>query len=153
MLAEQLDVSWSCDVFVNREPDPQHPQCLYRAARFLETDLPAIVSHLTGRALITVQPYRLHVWAFRKGSHVDAGASLAPPGGLDVFIGLTGDTWPPELGGQLELLDASGAVVEQRRPGWDTLDIIDGQPWHVTLVERHVELLMLRVAMAPAERV
>jgi hypothetical protein len=149
VLAEHEDLSWACEVGVPDDPDPQLAACMHRLAALLDTELPALAGAITGRRLAPPARRRVHVWAFRKGGHVAAGRPLAPPGGLDVWIGLTGARWPAELGGHVDRVDAGGSAAITHAPGWDTLDLIDGLGHRIALVCAHVEALWVRSYLVP----
>lgn len=142
--ADHEDLSWSCEIGVPEDFDPQHPACLYRLVDFLDHRLPPLASAVVGRELAPVALGRVHVWAFRCGAHVDAGAALAPAGGVDVILGLTAGSWPASWGGHL--------VVGDRAPlplGPNTLDLLSGN-FRVSLVTRHVQALAVRAILRPA---
>ncbi len=150
LAAEQEDLSWACEIELPPEPDAQHAACLFRLASFLDRELPVLAGAITGRRLAAPARHHIHVWAFRKGAHVAAGEALAPPGGLDVLVGLTGARWPAELGGHLALVDGAGATVAEHPPGWDTLDLIDHLGHRIPVVRAHVEALWVRTFLVPA---
>ena len=148
--AAHTDLSWSCDVGVPRDPDPQHPPCLFRLTRFLRLDLPALVSAIVGRALTVSEPDNIHLWALRKGAYVDDGGPLAPAGGLDVLLGLTGAHWPADWGGHMVWTSARDRSMALP-PGFDTLDLLDGGRFQIPLLTRPVESLSIRATLEPVE--
>ena len=101
------------------------PEAHQRLVRFLRTDLPQLVSAITGRALELGGDPAAWVWSARKGSYVDAGTAHAPEGGVDVVLGLTAGTWPREWGGHM-LWRGDAGDEYHLPPGFDTLDILDG---------------------------
>jgi hypothetical protein len=142
LVPEHLDLSWSCELVVPERYDPQHPQCLYRLARFLDVDLPALVERVTGRALSPPQARTVHVWELRRGAYVDHGAPLGPDGSVDVLLGLTGARWPEADGGHLHTGDR---VLE---PGFATLDLLGGASFYIPVLRRHVRALAVRTFLA-----
>lgn len=142
LVAEHLDLSWSCELVVPEPYDPQHPRCLYRLVRFLDHELPALVAQVTGRTLAPPQPRTVHVWELRCGSYVDRGAPLAPDGGVDVVIGLTGARWPEAWGGHMQIGQRTLA------PGFATVDLASGQDYRIPLLHRQVRALAVRTYLA-----
>lgn len=135
---------WGCDVGVPAV-EPQHPEPLYRAVRFVDRDLPQLVEAITGRALETPQPSWLRVRVLRKGSFAEPPQE--PATGLRFVLGLTRARWPEAWGGHMDLLDPDEPtrVVQRREPGFDTLDLFQASPGcRTSLVLRHVEALSLR---------
>jgi hypothetical protein len=134
-------VWWGCTVALPPLPDPQLPECFYRIVRFFDDDLPELARAITGRRLAPPRRGRFDVRIWRKGSFAD-GAPLVPPAALEAVLGLTAASWPEAWGGSVELLDADGAVIERRPPGFDTLDLTEGTPpMRTTLLTRHVAVL------------
>ena len=150
-LAEQVALTWACEIQVPDEIDPQHPEALYRLVDFLDRDLPALASAITGRSLVPPMARVVHVSSLRRGAYVDAGATLAPPGGVDVVLGLTGARWPAGHGGHTEWVEDDGAVSQQLAPGFDTLDLHPPGRYRVPLVTRPVRALAVRTILVPQE--
>jgi hypothetical protein len=142
LVAQHLDLSWSCELEVPEAYDPQHPRCLYRLVRFLDVELPALVEQVTGRALAPPRPRTVHVWQLRRGAYVDQGQPLGGAGSIDVLIGLTGERWPAAWGGHLQVGARSLA------PGFATLDLLGGQRFHLPLLRRHVRTLAVRTFLS-----
>lgn len=150
-LAEQVALTWACEIQVPDEIDPQHPEALYRLVDFLDRDLPALARTITGRALAPPVARVVHVSSLRRGAYVDAGTTLAPPGGIDVVLGLTGPRWPADCGGHTERLDDDGAVSQRLAPGFDTLDLYPAGRYRVPLLTRPVRTLAVRTLLVPEE--
>jgi hypothetical protein len=148
IFAAHEDLSWSVDLRAPVEADPQHPPCLVRLARFLARDLPVLAERITGRRLAIGEPGTLHFWQLRKGAYVDDGGPLAPPGGLDAWLGLTGIAWPAAWGGHVAWAAAEG--VESVPPAFDVLDLSDGGRFRVPLLTRHVRATTVRAFLVPA---
>ncbi len=132
------------------EIDPQHPEALYRLVNFLDRDLPALASAVVGRALAPPMPRVIHVASLRRGAYVDEGRTLAPPGGIDVVLGLTGARWPAEAGGHTNVVDG-GQVRQRLAPGFDTIDLYASCNYRVPLVVRPVRTLAVRTVLVPEE--
>jgi hypothetical protein len=148
IFAQHADLSWSVDLGVPDDPDPQHPRCLLRLVAFLRRDLPDLVGAISGRRLTNPEPSTAHVWGWRKGSYIDDGRPLAPPGGVDALLGLTGLSWPEAWGGHLVWTGASGRPLTLP-PGFDTLDLIDGGAFRVPVVTHRVEAITVRARLHP----
>lgn len=146
--ADEQGIFWRCSVGMPAL-DPQYPGCLFRLVRFLDVDLPALASAITGRALAPGKPAWIDVQVFRKGSYVDAGKSRAPASGVDFILDLTGVSWPAAWGGHMEHCDESGQVRDVRAPGSGTLHLLASARFQVPVVRRHVERLWVRGALAP----
>ncbi len=150
-LAEQVALTWACEIQVPDEIDPQHPGALYRLVEFLDRDLPALASAITGQTLVPPIARVVHVASLRRGAYVDAGATLAPPGGIDVVLGLTGARWPADYGGHTEWLNDAGVVTRRLAPGFDTLDLQPPGRYRVPLLTRPVHTLAVRTYLQPEE--
>lgn len=149
IFAAQEDLSWSCDLGFPPLPDPQHAPCLLRLPRLIREELPALVGALSGRRLRAGEPGQLHLWSLRKGSFVDAGAPLAPPGGVDWLLHLTPGTWPEGWGGHLVCTSGPHAGV-RLPPAFDSLDLLEGVAFAAPLLTRPVQTLTLRGWLEPA---
>jgi hypothetical protein len=145
--ADQQALTWSFEALLPDRHDVQLPACLRRLARFLDQDVPELAQAITGRRLAPPMQGVLHLWAWRRGAYVDAGRTLAPLGGIDVMLGLTGARWPAEVGGQLEL----GAAAQRLEPGFDTLDLFEPCSFTVSLVTRPVVALAVRSYLVPVD--
>ena len=148
VFAPQNDLSWSCDLGLPSEPDPQHPECLLRLPQLMRVDLPLLLYRVTGRALVLAEPWHVHLWSWRKGSFVEEGAALARPGGVDLLLHLSWGQWPEAWGGHMRWQGRGEAL--SLPPAFDTLDILDGGRFEVPLLLRSVETLMIRARLEPA---
>ncbi|HUH05107.1 MAG TPA: hypothetical protein VML75_24080 [Kofleriaceae bacterium] len=145
--ADQAALTWSFEVQLPHGIDPQYPDSLNRLIGFLDRELPALAGALTGRRLRTPMPGSVHLWVWRRGAYVDDGKPLAPPGGLDVLLGLTGPRWPAELGGHLEVAHSQQCLP----PGFDTLDLFDRCAFRVPLITARVYAMAVRTFLVPAD--
>lgn len=144
---------WGCEVEVPREPEPQHPACLLRLARFLAEDLPELSAVATGTPLSVADPFRIHVRILRKGAFVDP--QVDPPGSSpgQLWLGLTAARWPAEWGGHMEWLAAERAPAARMEPGWNTLDLIGVGAqggYAIPVLRRHVDAIALVDRLVPA---
>src|SRR5688572_23783007 len=93
---ERDEVRWRCLVTVPPGVDPQLPECLFRVARMVRDELPALLLGITGERLVAAVPERLTIVGLRKGSYA---AAAAPERGVEVVIGIGAVPWPAEWGG------------------------------------------------------
>lgn len=112
--------------------------------RCLHGEALAWVADVTGLALAPPADGLVVSTLYEKGSYLELHNDFGRGRAVAYFLGLCPAPWPAELGGHLELVDpATGAVLERRPPGWNTLDLLDVRgagAWHqVPMLREHLE--------------
>jgi hypothetical protein len=143
-------LAWRC-AFAP-EADCEHLLCAL--GRSLLGPVRAWAEDLTGVALAPPPDELVTATRLEKGSHVDLRDEGGRGRAVLVVLGLTPESWPPELGGHLERTDDQGAVLERLAPGWRTLDLVDvrhpGAWLSVPLLRAHREARALASAFVLA---
>ena len=121
---------------------------MFAIRRFLDHDLPELVSELTSRRYVRTTPGQLRVWLLRKGCYLDASGH-PPVGEIEFVLGLNGPSWPTQWGGHIEVL-RDDVVSASLPPGADTLDLIAGQPYRIPLITHQIEAMMITGTLRPA---
>jgi len=109
--------------------NPIRPQdgdtLLHRFAAWLRQDLCQLVADISGRALAPTSTGQVISTLYGYGCYLDIHNDGGDGRSVAFVLGLTPEAWPASEGGHLEFIDAQGEIVEQRPPGWNTLDLFD----------------------------
>lgn len=101
------EIVWSGGVAVPTVRDPQLFEPLFRVARVIAEQLPALVRALADRDVIAARPDALEVVGYRKGSWTEV--ALDQPGAVVCTIAITGGAWPRAWGGHDARLAPDGS--------------------------------------------
>lgn len=119
--------------------DPKAPGELHapfgEIASWLQHDLPALATALTGRRVHPPTHSAVPLCVFRKGCYLDTHNDYSSGAAIAWVLGLTRESWDLDLGGSLEFVSnrEGSDVLERRRPGFNTLDLYTVHPvarWH-----------------------
>lgn len=130
------------------DPDTPAPLVLHRLRRFIEVDLPALASAITGQALRAAAGSGVAIDFYTRGSYLDAHTDQGHDRLVAYVVGLTAETWPPEDGGHLEFLAPDEHTVLHRvAPGYGSLDLFTvyplTRPHRVPLLKKPVTRLSI----------
>lgn len=124
-------------------PDADCDHVLCRFGRWLHGDGAAWVASIVGRRLGPPVDRQVVATHYERGSFLDPHNDWDGARQIAFVYGLTSERWPAGDGGHLEFLDARGAVIERREPGWNTLDLFDvsapTRPHRIPIVTRSCE--------------
>ena len=130
------------------EPGTPAPAALHGLRRFIDTDLPAFASAITGQALRAAAGTGIAIDYYTRGSYLDAHTDQGADRLIAYVIGLTADTWPAEDGGHLEFLAPDEhTVIDRIAPGYGSLDLFTiyplTQPHRVPILRQSVTRLSI----------
>lgn len=130
------------------DPDTDAPLALHRLRRFIDLDLPALASSITGQSLRAAAGTGVALDFYTRGSYLDAHTDQGADRLIAYVVGLTADTWPAEDGGHLEFLGPDEhTVLDRIAPGYGSLDLFTvyplTRPHRVPLLKRPVTRLSI----------
>lgn len=130
------------------DPDSPAPLALHRLRRFIDLDLPALASDITGQSLRAAAGTGVAIDFYTRGSYLDAHTDQGMDRLIAYVVGLTADTWPEDDGGHLEFLAPDEQTVLDRvAPGYGSLDLFTvyplTRPHRVPLLKRPVTRLSI----------
>lgn len=130
------------------DPDTEAPLALHRLRRFIDVDLPALASAITGQSLRAAAGDGVAIDFYTRGSYLDAHTDQGMDRLIAYVVGLTAESWPEEDGGHLEFLGPDEhTVLDRIAPGYGSLDLFTvyplTRPHRVPLLKRPVTRLSI----------